>query len=270
MDPILVISLLVLGAGIGLAAGLLGIGGGMILVPFLTFLLPLFGVPQELAVHASIATAMATILFTSLSSVRAHHKHGAIRWDVVKVMVPGLIVGGLLSGGAIFAMINSTALAIVFGVFVLYSASKMARKSAPVQGRSLPAPFWIAAMGALIGFVSGLLGAGGAFLSVPFMLRGNVPVRQAVATSAALGFFIALANSVGYIWSGQATFGSHPGMIGFIYWPALLIVSATSICTAPLGASLAHKIDQVTLKRIFAGMLTVLAIYMITQAITQA
>ncbi len=261
MDPILVISLLVLGAGIGLAAGLLGIGGGMILVPFLTFLLPLFGVPQDMAVHASIATAMATILFTSLSSVRAHHKHGAIRWDVVKVMVPGLLVGGLVSGGAVFALINSTALAIVFGVFVLYSASKMARKSTPVQ---------VAAMGALIGFVSGLLGAGGAFLSVPFMLRGNVPVRQAVATSAALGFFIALANSVGYIWSGQASLGSHPGMIGFIYWPALLIVSATSICTAPFGASLAHKIDQATLKRIFAGMLTMLAIYMIIQAITTA
>ena len=107
LDSILVISLLVLGAGIGLAAGLLGIGGGMILVPFLTFLLPLFGVPQELAVHASIATAMATILFTSLSSVRAHHKHGAIRWDVVKVMVPGLLVGGLVSGGAIFALIDT-------------------------------------------------------------------------------------------------------------------------------------------------------------------
>lgn len=270
MDPILIASLLALGAGVGVAAGLLGIGGGMILVPFLTFLLPRFGVPQELAVHASIATAMATILFTSLSSVRAHHKRGAIRWDVVRAMAPGLILGGMLSGGAVFAIIDGTVLAIVFGFFVLYSAYKMGRNTPVPQGRALPGTVAIAGMGALIGFVSGLLGAGGAFLSVPFMLRGNVPVRQAVATSAALGFFISLANSAGYIWSGEAVAGGQPGMIGYIYWPALLIVSATSMCTAPIGAGLAHKISQVALKRIFAAMLTTLAIYMIVQAVIHA
>ncbi|HRL22157.1 sulfite exporter TauE/SafE family protein [Alcaligenes sp. SDU_A2] len=270
MDPVLVASLLALGAGVGVAAGLLGIGGGMILVPFLTFLLPRFGVSQELAVHASIATAMATILFTSLSSVRAHHKRGAIRWDVVRAMTPGLIVGGILSGGAVFAVIDGTLLALVFATFVLYSAYKMGRNTPVPQGRAMPGRPVIAGMGVLIGFVSGLLGAGGAFLSVPFMLRGNVPVRQAVATSAALGFFIALANSVGYIWSGQAVNGGQPGMLGYIYWPALLIVSAMSVLTAPVGASLAHRISQVTLKRIFAAMLSTLAVYMIVQAIFHA
>src|SRR5690625_4312550 len=122
-------ALLGLGAFVGFAAGLLGIGGGMILVPFLNFMLPRIGVPKDLAVHAAIATAMGTIIFTSLSSVRAHQKRKAIHWAVVALMVPGIVLGGFVSGGAIFAAINNEVLAIIFVAFVYISALRMLRKS---------------------------------------------------------------------------------------------------------------------------------------------
>ena len=262
MDTLHIIYLLLLGSGVGLAAGLLGIGGGMVLVPFLTLLLPGVGVPAHLLVHAAIATSMATIIFTSISSMRAHHKRGAIRWDIVRLIIPGILVGGLLSGGAAFAAISPLVLALVFSVFVLYTAYTMSWGKPPKAGRTMPGPAGIVGMGGVIGFVSGLLGAGGGFLSVPFMVRGNIDMRNAVASSAALGFFIAVANSVGYIYSGLSQVQGYPGMLGYIYWPALIFVSATSIFTAPIGASLAHRLPQKVLKRIFAVLLVCIAIYM--------
>lgn len=123
--------------------------------------------------------------------------------------------------------------------------------------------------GAGIGFLSGLVGAGGGFLSVPYMVRGNVPVHNAVATSAALGFFIAVSNSVGYIYSGFKVVSGHPGMLGYIYWPALLAVSAASVLTAPLGVRCAHGLPVATLRRVFACFLLMLAGYMLYQAWVQ-
>lgn len=266
MDMFVVSSLVVLGAVIGFAAGLLGIGGGMLLVPFLTMLLPLAGVPIELVVHAAIATSMATIVFTSMSSLRAHHKHGAIRWDIVTVMGPGLVIGGILSGGAVFAYLSGAWLSLVFAVFVAYSASKMLMGKAPPATNVMPGKLTTAGAGVGIGFISGLLGAGGGFLSVPFMVRGNVAMHNAVATSAALGFFIAIANSVGYVFSGMSQTSSQDGMIGFIYWPALVLVSALSVLTAPLGARCAHALPVKSLKRVFAFLLFSLAAYMLYEA----
>lgn len=267
MDPVFLVGFAVLGAFVGFSAGLLGIGGGMILVPFLNFLLPKLGVPPLIAVHAAIATAMATIVFTSLSSMRAHHAHGAIRWDIVRLMVPGLLIGGLLSGGAVFAYINGLVLAIIFAAFVVYSALKMFRNTPPPAANTLPKPWVVTAFGGVVGFVSGLLGAGGGFLSVPFMVRANIPMPKAIATSAALGFFIAVANGIGYIWSGAQYTSADLKMIGYIYWPALLILTALSMVTAPFGAKLAHRLPVKTLKRIFASMLLVLAIQMLIETI---
>lgn len=263
MDPIFIFSLVVLGAVVGFAAGLLGIGGGMILVPFLTMLLPRSGVPPELLVHAAIATAMATIVFTSISSMRAHHRQGAIRWDIVAVIGPGLIAGGLLSGGAVFAYLSGVWLSLFFAVFVGYSAIRMLKAKPPVPGRTMPSNMITFVVGVAIGFVSGFLGAGGGFLSVPFMARGNVAMRNAVATSAALGFFIAIANSVGYIYSGFAEVKGQAGMLGYIYWPALVVLSAMSVLTAPAGARYTHALPVATLKRLFAVLLFALSIYML-------
>ncbi|NYT66731.1 sulfite exporter TauE/SafE family protein [Alcaligenaceae bacterium] len=266
MDPIFIISLMSLGLAVGFLAGLLGIGGGMILVPFLAMLFPIYGVEPDLVIHASIATAMATIIFTSVSSVRAHHAKKAILWKVVAVMAPGLMIGGLLSGGALFSYLSGAWLAVFFAVFIGYSAVRMLLAKPPVATRTMPGKVVTAAVGAGIGFVSGLLGAGGAFLSVPFMTRSNVSVRNAVATSAAIGFFIAVANSVGYIYSGFQHVQGQDGMLGYIYWPALLVVSSMSMFSAPFGARMAHQISTASLKRIFACLLFGLSTYMMYKA----
>jgi len=266
MDLYFLASLLLLGAFGGFAAGLLGIGGGMILVPFMIMLFPMVGMPEVYMVHAAIATSMGTILFTSISSMRAHHKRGAIRWDIVAVLAPGIILGGLLSGGAVFAYIDPAWLSLVFAVFVAYSASRMMWGRPPAAGRGMPGKAVTAGVGAGIGFVSGLVGAGGGFLSVPFMVRSNVAIHNAVATSAALGFFIALANSVGYIVSGLSERTGVPGMVGYIHVPTLLGIVAASMLTAPLGARCAHSLPVATLKRVFAMLLFALALYMLYRA----
>jgi uncharacterized protein len=263
MDPLFFVAYAVLGCVAGFAAGLLGIGGGMLLVPFLTALLTLQGLPLDLVVHSAIATSMASILFTSLSSVRAHHQKGAVRWDLVKSFAPGILVGGLLAGGAVFSALKTGWLALIFAVFVGYSAVQMLANRKPKPSRQMPGALGTGAAGAGIGFLSGLVGAGGGFVSVPFMLWCNVVLHQAVATSAALGFPIALANTMGYVWSGMSIENLPPGMIGYIYWPALLVLVIFSVTLAPVGAKAAHALPVATLKRIFAFMLFGLAIYML-------
>ncbi|MDN3987344.1 sulfite exporter TauE/SafE family protein [Zwartia vadi] len=266
MDPLFILALAILGCVTGFAAGLLGIGGGMLLVPFLTFLLTWQGLPIELTVHAAIATSMASILFTSVSSVRAHNKKGAVRWDLVAALTPGIVVGGLVSGGAIFSFLKTGWLALFFALFVGYSAYQMLRDKKPKPSRQMPGKAGTVAAGGTIGFLSGLVGAGGGFISVPFLLWCNVPLHQAVGTSAALGFPIALANTIGYIWSGWNKEGLPFEMVGYIYWPALIILAICSVILAPVGARAAHNLPVKTLKRIFAFLLFGLAAYMAYKA----
>ncbi|MBO9355875.1 TSUP family transporter [Bordetella petrii] len=266
MDVAMLVSLLALGAVVGFAAGLLGIGGGMLLVPFLTMLFTWQGMPQDLIVHAAIATSMTSILFTSVSSVRAHQRNGTIQWKIVFALAPGIIVGGLLSGGAVFAALSTAWLSLFFALFVGYSAWNMLRNKKPKPSRQMPGMAGTTAVGAGIGFLSGLVGAGGGFLSVPFMVWCNVALHAAVSTSAALGFPIALANSIGYVVSGLNQEVTRPGMLGYIYWPALLALVATSVLTAPFGARMAHRLPVGTLKRVFAGLLFALAAYMLAKA----
>ena len=266
MDPIFIACLLVLGAAVGFAAGLLGIGGGMLMVPFLTMLFTWQQMPLELVVHAAIATSMTSILFTSISSVWAHHRKGAVRWKIVAMMAPGIIIGGLISGGAVFAALNTAWLSLAFALFVGYSAYKMLSSKKPAPSRQMPGVVGSSAAGAGIGFISGLVGAGGGFVSVPFMTWCNVALHNAVATSAALGFPIALANSVGYIFAGLNETGGQPGMLGFIYLPALACLVVVSVLTAPFGARVAHQLPVASLKKVFACLLFVLAAYMLYKA----
>lgn len=267
MDPLFALCLAGLGAVVGFLAGLLGIGGGMVLAPFLVMLLHWQGWQGE-AVHVAIATSMATILFTSLSSVRAHHKAGAVRWRMFAALAPGILLGGALSGGAVFAALDTAWLSLGFALFVGYSAIRMLRGGAPQAGGGMPGAATTVSAGAAIGFVSGLVGAGGGFLSVPFMARCGVPLRNAVATSAALGFPIALANTVGYVWSGWHETAQQPGMLGYVYWPALLTLSAASVLTAPFGAKVTHRSPVHVLRRLFAMLLLCLAAYMLYVAVS--
>ncbi len=263
---LLILELLALGGVVGFLAGLLGVGGGMMMVPVMSWLLVQRGVDDGTAVKMAIATSMATILFTSLSSVRAHHRLGSVRWDLARRMAPGIVLGGLVAGAGVFAVVNGQALALFFAAFIGWTALKMLQDKKPRPGREMPGPLGTAGVGAGIGFLSGLLGAGGAFLSVPFMTWCNVHPRQAVGTSAALGFPIALASTVGYLIAGRHLPAALPGAVGYLYLPALAIVSLTSMSLAPWGARTAHKIKVVLLKRFFAVLLLALAASMLLRA----
>jgi len=261
-DLTLVAELLVLGSCTGFLAGLLGIGGGMLMVPFMTLILSARGVDSALAVKMAIATSMATILFTSISSVRAHHKRGAVRWEIVRTLAPGIVLGGLLAGAGVFSLLKGTTLALVFAVFVAFSATQMLLDRKPAPTRQMPGTAGSLGAGGVIGFISGLVGAGGGFISVPFMSWCNVAMHNAVATSAALGFPIALANTVGYVIGGWSMPSPLPGALGYLWLPGLAIIATASVTTAPLGARTAHAMNIKQLKKVFACTLYGLAAYM--------
>ncbi|MDM7455753.1 MAG: sulfite exporter TauE/SafE family protein [Tepidimonas sp.] len=266
LDPLLIAELAALGLATGFFAGLLGIGGGMILVPFITFILSHRGLSTDLAVKMAIATSMATIVFTSISSVRAHHRRGAVRWDLVARLAPGIVLGAALAGAGVFRVVQGQWLALLFAGFVAFSATQMLRARKPATHRSMPGPGGQFVAGGVIGFLSGLVGAGGGFISVPFMTWCNVAMHQAVATSAALGFPIALANTVGYIWSGAQVAGRPAGSLGFIFLPALAVIASASVLMAPVGVRVAHALPVSTLKRVFALILYGLAAAMAYEA----
>ncbi len=259
MDLTLIVGLLVLGAAVGFAAGLLGIGGGMLLVPFMTMLLTVENFPNAYVVHMAIATSLATIMFTSIASVRAHHAHGAVRWDVVRLLVPGILIGSWI-GPWIGSRMNASALA--FAGFVTFSALQMLLDRKPAASRDLPGTSGLLGAGGIIGTLAGLVGAGGGFVSVPFMTWCNVKIHNAVATSAALGFPIALAGTLSNIYFGMHEADLPKGSLGFVYLPALLVISLASVTTAPLGAKTAHRLPVKSLKKVFALVLLALAAYM--------
>jgi uncharacterized membrane protein YfcA len=260
----LIAALLVLGAFTGFAAGLLGIGGGMLMVPFMSMVLDAVGVPHDEVVKVAIATSLSTIVFTSASSVRAHQQRGAVRWDIVRAFAPGILVGSMLAAQLAHA-VPGRLLAAAFGLFIGWSALRMLSSRPPSPDRELPGPAGMLAAGGVIGALSALLGAGGAFMTVPYLVRRNVPMIGAVASSAACGFPIALAGAAGYAWAGRHV-ALPGGTLGYVYLPALACVSAASVLTAPMGARFAHRLPVLTLRRIFAGLLSGLAAYMLWRA----
>lgn len=259
----LILALCALGLSSGFLAGLLGIGGGMIMVPFISAILSSRGVAPELAIKMAIATSMATIVFTSISSVRAHHQRGAIRWELVRGLAPGIVLGAAIASVGVFAFLKGSALALFFALFVSFSATQMFLDKKPAPSRAVPGTAGLIGAGSVIGFLSGLVGAGGGFVSVPFMTWCNVAIHNAVATSAALGFPIALANAAGYVLGGAGLSERPPYSLGYIWTPGLLVIASCSVLTAPLGAAAAHTLPVKRLKRVFASILYLLAAYML-------
>ncbi len=259
-EPLLILELALLGTCTGFLAGLLGIGGGMLMVPFMTFILSSKGFPADYTVKMAVATKLATICFTSLSSVRAHHQRGAVLWPVARLLAPGILVGSAL-GAQIAVAMPGKVLSVLFALFVGFSATQMFLDRKPKPARTLPAGPGMFAMGGLIGMLSALVGAGGAFISVPFMTWCNVKIHNAVGTSSALGFPIALAGTLGYVWAGIGMPQMPAGSVGYIYLPALVIISIASMAMAPLGARTAHRMDIRPLKKVFATVLYGLAAY---------
>lgn len=242
----------------GFVAGLFGVGGGMTLVPFLYMIFAAQGFPQEHLMHLSLGTSMATIMLTSLSSMRAHHAHGAVDWTIVRAMAPGLVLG-TLGGSLVAGWVPTRPLAAVFVSIVYYAAAQMVLDIRPKPHRGLPGVAGLFAAGGTIGIVSSLVAAGGGFLSVPFMIFCNVVMHTAVGTSAAMGFPIALAGSVGYGIAGWDAGGLPPYTLGYVYLPGFVGIVALSMLLAPVGARLAHRLPIRKLKRAFGFFLALLA-----------
>jgi uncharacterized membrane protein YfcA len=251
-----------LGVFAGFVAGLFGVGGGLTIVPLLFMLFTAQAFPVEHSMHLALGTSMATIVFTSIASMRAHHGHGAVRWDIVKSFAPGLVLG-TLSGSFIATGVQTRPLGMVFAAIVYYASLQMMLDFKPKPHRQLPGTIGMVIAGTLIGVVSSLVAAGGGFLSIPFMVFCNVVIHHAVGTSAALGFPIALAGTIGYIASGLKTPGLPEFSLGYVYLPAFIGVVAISFLMAPVGARLSHRLPVKQLKRAFGGFLALMATKML-------
>ncbi len=246
------------GALVGFLAGMLGIGGGMTLVPILAALFFAQGMAPEHNVHLALGTCMASIMFTSGSSVREHHRHRAVDWDIVKKMTPGMVAGTLASSAGAGFLPQRT-LAIAFAFIVYAGATQILLGRRPTATRALPGSIALFGVGMVIGAISGLVSAGGSFLTMPFLMFCGVPVRTAIATAAAIGIPIGAVGTLGYIATGWSVPGLPAASLGFVYLPALLSLVAASMITAPYGARAAHKLPVDTLRRIFACSLFLLA-----------
>lgn len=256
------LSYLAVGAAAGLFAGLFGVGGGILIVPALTFLFADQHLPAPFILHLAIGTSLATIMFTSISSLRAHHGREAVDWQVFRHITPGILAGTLL-GSWVAAQLSSRFLKGFFVAFLYYVALQMLLNRRPKPSRQLPGTGGMLCAGALIGGISSLVGIGGGSMSVPFLVWCNIAMHTAIGTSAAIGFPIALAGASGYVANGLAVKDLPPFTLGFVYLPALVGISVASILTAPLGARLAHTLPVPRLKKIFSLFLLVLATKML-------
>jgi uncharacterized membrane protein YfcA len=250
------------GAVAGVLAGLLGIGGGLVIVPMLVFCFTWQAIPNESIMHIALGTSMASIIFTSVSSFMAHHRRGAVYWTVVRRIVPGILVGTFL-GTIVAARLSTGFLKGFFSLFLYYVAVQMLWDKKPKPSRGLPGNAGMFGVGNVIGVVSSLVGIGGGTLSVPFMVWCNIPVHHAIGTSAAIGFPIAIAGTLGYIINGWNVVNLPPYSVGYIYLPALVGLVGASVLTAPLGVKLAHSLPVARLKRVFAVLLLVVATRML-------
>ncbi len=253
------LSCLVLGAGAGILAGLLGVGGGIIIVPSLFWLFSSYGFQNDIMMHMAIGSSLMTVIFTAIASTRAHHQRGAVIWPVIRQMTPGIMIGALI-GAAIANYLPTDTLRICFGFFEIIIAMQMLFGFKPKPSRSLPGNLGLGITGAGIGMVSTVLGIGGGSLTVPFLSWCNVAIRQAIATSAACGLPIAVAGAFGFLLTGWDHTSLPPISSGFIYWPAVIGIVITSSITAQSGAWLAHTLPVDTLKKVFAILLFIIGL----------
>ena len=262
IDFMILVIYLLLGLLAGTLGGLMGIGGGIIIVPALHYIFIGQGFPAEILMHLAVATSLATIVFTSIFASWIHHHKGAVRWRAVGMLAPGILLGGMV-GATIANFLPSDTLRIGFGLFELMVAVQIASDVKPLPHRDLPATGALVSVGGGIGMLSTLLGIGGGTLTVPFLLWCNVSMREAVATSSACGLPIALAGTTSMIVTGW----NHPALpedcLGYVYWPAALVIVAATFIAAPFGARQVHRLPIKTLKRLFAIVLTVVGVRML-------
>ena len=253
---------LAFGCAAGIIAGLLGVGGGIVVVPALYFLFTAQGLPHEHIMQLALGTSLATIVFTSVASYRAHDKRGAVRWDIFKSITPGIIIGSLI-GSWVAAQLSTKFLKGFFIIFLYYVSVQMLLNIKPKASRQVPGTGGMFATGGIVGLVSNLVGIGGGTMTVPFLSWCNIPIHVAVGTASAIGFPIAATGVIGYLANGLRADHLPSLSIGYIYLPALVGIVATSMYTAKYGAKLAHSLPVGTLKRVFALFLLAMATRML-------
>ena len=257
-----------IGAIAGFAAGLFGVGGGLIIVPILYVVFTKMGYDPSVIMHMALGTSLATIIVTSISSVTAHHKKGAVMWNVFKNLAPGLVIGSFIGAG-VADILSGQHLQLIIGAFALWVAFKMF-KGANVQvdeSKHLPsAPMQMLAGGG-IGIASAIFGIGGGSLTVPYLNKNGVVMQKAVATSAACGLPIAIAGALGFMFFGSQESTEIKNAIGYVHIYAFIGISVMSFITAKLGAKVAHKLSPAMLKKCFAGLLTVVGCYFISKGV---
>jgi uncharacterized membrane protein YfcA len=250
------------GALAGILGGLLGIGGGMILVPVLVYTLPAQGAMPAVVMQTALGTSLATITLTAISSVRAHHQRGSVPWHLVRQMTPGIDIGTLASA-SLAAHLPGSILRRGFGLFLLFIALRTLRPSRQIADRPLPGAPVLMAAGGVIGLLSGLVGIGGGSLTMPYLYHRGLELRAAIGAAAACGLPIALAGGVGYLVAGWHAAGLAPNSSGFIHWPAVAGMGAATLLCAPYGARLAHHLPERYVRAIFAGFATLISLHML-------
>ena len=250
---------LLVGSMAGLLAGLFGIGGGLVIVPVLVITFGLMGVSEAVLTHMALATSLTTIIFTSMSSVKEHHNHGAVDWGLVRWLGSGIVVGTAL-GVWLLTGVAGANLQFAIGIVALLMAAKMAFDLSPTSTRKIPGTPGLLTSGGVIGFSSAWFGIGGGSLMVPFLTWVNIPMKRAVATAAACGLPIAITGAISNMYMGFDHADLPEWTTGFVYWPAVLGIVITSVPFAKVGARLAHKLDAKLLKRGFAFLLLIVGL----------
>lgn len=253
---------LIAGALAGILGGLLGIGGGMILVPVLAYTLPAQGAAPEVVMQTALGTSLATITLTAVSSIRAHHQRGSVPWGLVRRMTPGILIGTLASA-SLAASLPGPILRRGFGLFLLFIALRSLRPPRQIAGRPLPGPLALMGAGGIIGLLSGLVGIGGGSLTMPYLYHRGLELRSAIGAAAACGLPISLAGSLGYLLAGWHVAGLAPHSSGFLHWPAIAGMGAATLLCAPYGARLAHRLPERWVRTIFAVFATLIGLRML-------
>lgn len=257
---------LLIGAIAGFTAGLFGVGGGLIIVPILYIVFTHMNYDPSVIMHMAVGTSLATIIVTSISSVMAHHKKGAVLWTVFRHLAPGLVVGSFIGAG-IADYLSGYGLQLLIGFFALWVAFKMfmGANTQIDPAKKLPSTPLQMAAGGGIGIASAIFGIGGGSLTVPFLNKCGVVMQKSVATSAACGLPIAIAGALGFIWFGQKSNVDVPNTLGYIHIYAFIGISMMSFFTAKVGAKVAHRLSPAMLKKCFASLLSIVGIYFIVQ-----
>lgn len=260
---ILAVAMLCTGAIAGVLAGLLGVGGGIVIVPVLFILFDYLDIPPQISMHIAVATSLATIIPTSISSARSHHKKGSIDLDLLKSWAPLIFIGAAI-GGVLSKYLASTSLTLIFGLIALLVSINMALPKKLVISDELPKG--VVGKGLLPSFIGGfsaLMGIGGGTLSVPILSAFSFPIHRAVGTASAFGLVIAIPAVIGFIWSGWSADLRPPYSFGYVSLPAAVLIFSVSVFTAPLGAKLAHSLNPANLKKAFALFLFITSLRML-------